>query len=130
MFVQPVEINNPEYRSGLYRSLASKKHTMFGVWARDIVLVLVLIWILNRYFCNWYLKNVLMETVLIQINNKKAYKLLKKLEQQQLIQVLRKNTPSDGKLSEKYAGKLSPETADRLQEQVTKSRKELQSSTF
>lgn len=70
-----------------------------------------------------------METVLIQINNQKAYKLLKKLEQQQLIRVLKKNTPPEGKLSEKYAGKLSPDTADRLQEHVTKSRKEWQSRT-
>ena len=68
-----------------------------------------------------------METVLIQINNKKAYKLLDKLERQQLIRVLKKKNPPEEKLSEKYGGKLSPNTADRLQEHVTQSREEWQS---
>lgn len=91
----------------------------------------VLIGSLNRYFTyNQYYKRVLMETVLIQINNQKAYKLLKNLEQQKLIRILKKNTPPQGKLSEKYAGKLSSDTADRLQEHVTQSRKEWQNRTI
>lgn len=71
-----------------------------------------------------------METVLIQINHQKAYKLLNKLEQQELIRILKKNIPPEGKLSEKYAGKLSPDTADRLQEHVTQSRKAWQKRTI
>ncbi len=70
-----------------------------------------------------------METVLIQINDQKAYNQLKKLEKQQLIRVLKKNNPPEGKLSEKYAGKLSPDTTDQLQQHVTQSRNEWQSRT-
>lgn len=70
-----------------------------------------------------------MEKVFIQINNQKAYKLLDQLEQQQLIRILNKRTSSEGKLSDKYAGKLSPDTAGRLQESVSKSREEWHSRT-
>lgn len=65
-----------------------------------------------------------METVLIQINNAKAYKLLEDLEDLQLIKVLKKSTESPQKLSEKYAGKLPSEVADELQEYVNQSRNE------
>lgn len=68
-----------------------------------------------------------METILIQINDPKAYKLLEKLEQRKLIRLMKKKEPAKGRLSEKYAGKLSGETADRLQKQVTQSREEWQS---
>lgn len=71
-----------------------------------------------------------METLLIQINDPEAYKLLKKLEQRQLIRVMKKNSPAEGRLSEKYAGKLSKETADRLQKKVSKSREEWQNRTI
>jgi hypothetical protein len=71
-----------------------------------------------------------METLLIQINDPEAYKLLKKLEQRQLIRVMKKNSPTEGRLSEKYAGKLSKETADRLQKRVSKSREEWQNRTI
>jgi len=71
-----------------------------------------------------------METILIQINHQKAYKLLNRLEQQQLIRVLKKNIPTEGNLSEKYAGKLSPKTTDRLQEHLIKSRNEWQNRTI
>lgn len=65
-----------------------------------------------------------METVLIQINNSKAYKLLEDLEDLNIIKVLEKNNPPKEKLSEKYAGKLPSEVADQFQEYVTQSRKE------
>jgi len=71
-----------------------------------------------------------METLLIQINDPEAYKLLKKLEQRQLIRVMKKNSPAEGRLSEKYSGKLSKETADRLQKRVSKSREEWQNHTI
>ena len=68
-----------------------------------------------------------METILVQINDPKAYKLLEKLEQRKLIRLMKNKEPTEGRLSEKYAGKLSEETADRLQKQVTQSREEWQS---
>jgi len=65
-----------------------------------------------------------METVLIQINNIKAYKLLEDLEDLKIIKVLKKSTLPQQKLSEKYAGKLPSEVADELQNYVTQSRNE------
>ena len=65
-----------------------------------------------------------METVLIQINNSKAYKLLEDLEDLQIIKVLKKSILPQQKLSDKYVGKLPSEVADELQEYVTKSRDE------
>ena len=65
-----------------------------------------------------------METVLLQINNNKAYKLLDDLEDLNIIKVLKKSSIPTQKLSEKYAGKLPPEIADELQNYVTESRNE------
>jgi hypothetical protein len=65
-----------------------------------------------------------METVLIEITNKKAYRLLKDLEDLNIIKVLEKNGETQQKLSEKYAGKLPSDVAEDLQNYVTKSRKE------
>lgn len=65
-----------------------------------------------------------METVLIQINNSKAYRLLEDLEELKILKVLKKNVSPTQKRSEKYAGKLPENIADELQEYVTKSRNE------
>ena len=65
-----------------------------------------------------------METVLLQIKNKKAYKILEDLEDLNVIKVLEKSLQQEQKLSEKYAGKLPSEIADQLQDYVTKSRNE------
>lgn len=65
-----------------------------------------------------------METVLIQINNNKAYKLLEDLEDLQIIKVLKKSIEPQQKLSEKYGGKLPSDIADELQDYVSKSRNE------
>jgi hypothetical protein len=65
-----------------------------------------------------------METVLIQINNSKAYRLLEDLEDLQIIRVLKKSIQQDQKLSEKYAGKLPSDVADELQVYITQSRNE------
>ncbi len=65
-----------------------------------------------------------MEKVFIQINHEKAYKLLDELEKQNLIQILNRRSFSKGKLSEKYAGKISSQAAERLQVYVAKSRDE------
>lgn len=71
-----------------------------------------------------------METVLVQINNNKAYKLLEDLENLQIIKVLKKSKVQNQKLSEKYAGKLPPDVADELQKYVTKSREEWNSHSI
>jgi len=65
-----------------------------------------------------------METVLLQINNNKAYKILEDLEDLDIIKVLKKSTVPKQKLSEKYAGKLPSNIADELQDYITKSRSE------
>jgi len=65
-----------------------------------------------------------MDTVLIQINNDKAYKLLEDLEDLHIIKVLKRNTEPVQKLSEKYAGKLPSSIADELQNYVTQGRDE------
>jgi len=63
-----------------------------------------------------------MNTILIQINNDKAYKLIEDLEELHLIKVLRKDSKPTQKLSEKYAGKLSDKVADEMQEYISQSR--------
>jgi len=71
-----------------------------------------------------------METVLIQINNNKAYKLLEDLEDLHIIKVLKKSTQPNQKLSEKYAGKLPSAIADELQNYVSQSRNEWNNSSI
>jgi hypothetical protein len=65
-----------------------------------------------------------METVLIQINSNKAYKLLEDLEDLKIIKVLKKSIQPQQKLSEKYAGKLPSDIADEIQNFVNESRNE------
>ena len=65
-----------------------------------------------------------METVLVQINNSKAYRLLQDLEDLNILKVINKNVKPSQKLSDKYAGKLPSDVADELQNYVTKSRQE------
>lgn len=45
-----------------------------------------------------------MDTVLIELTNQKAMKLLLELEELRLIKVLKKNISSQNKLSDKYRG--------------------------
>ena len=65
-----------------------------------------------------------METLLVQIKDEKAYKLLEDLEALQVIKVLKKSILSEQKLSEKYAGKLPAQVAEEMQDYVAQSRKE------
>jgi hypothetical protein len=65
-----------------------------------------------------------METVLIQINNDKAYRLLEDLEDLNLITMLRERAEPKQKLSDKYAGQLPGDIADELQNYVSQSRNE------
>ncbi|HAQ18320.1 MAG TPA: hypothetical protein DCR40_03700 [Prolixibacteraceae bacterium] len=71
-----------------------------------------------------------METVLIQINSNKAYKLLEDLEDLNIIKVLKKSIQPQQKLSEKYAGKLPSDIADELQNFVNESRNEWNSRSI
>lgn len=65
-----------------------------------------------------------METVLIQINNNKAYKLLEDLEELHIIKVLKKSIQPQPKLSERYKGVFSHEDAKSFNEYTKSSRKE------
>ena len=65
-----------------------------------------------------------METVLIQISNSEAYELLEDLEDLHIITGLKKNIQPLQNLSEKYAGKLTSEVAEELQNYVSQSRNE------
>ncbi|MDA3880695.1 MAG: hypothetical protein PF436_09935 [Prolixibacteraceae bacterium] len=65
-----------------------------------------------------------METILVQINNSKAYRLLEDLEDLRIIKMLKKNIQPKQKLSERYAGKLPSDVANELQDFVTQSRDE------
>jgi hypothetical protein len=71
-----------------------------------------------------------METVLVQINDKKAYKLLENLEDLRILKVLKGMMQPPQNLSEKYAGKLPSNIADDLQNYVTQSRQEWNRKTI
>lgn len=63
-----------------------------------------------------------MQTVIVQLTNQKALRLLENLEELHILKVLKKNINPDEKLSDKYAGKISGELADKLQKHITESR--------
>jgi hypothetical protein len=67
-----------------------------------------------------------METVLLQINNSKAYKLLEDLEAMHIIKVLKKSTEAKKNLSAKFAGSLnlSDEEYNNFQDSVNQGRNE------
>ena len=65
-----------------------------------------------------------METIVVQITNNKALKLLQELEELNLIKLLKTKADTSQTLSEKYAGKLSSSTVDKLQEHIKQSRNE------
>jgi hypothetical protein len=66
-----------------------------------------------------------METVLLQINNNKAYRLLEDLEDLHIIKVLEKSTqPIKQKLSDKYRGIISKEQGQKLNEHIKQMRSE------
>ena len=65
-----------------------------------------------------------METVTVLLLNKKALNLLKQLEELNLIKLLEENADPDQKLSDRFAGKLSDDTAEKLHKYVKQSREE------
>jgi hypothetical protein len=64
-----------------------------------------------------------METVLLQINNQKAYRLLEDLEDLQIIKVLNKSIQPKKKPSD-FFGTLSEEEGEKFQAYITQSRNE------
>lgn len=67
-----------------------------------------------------------METILLQINNNKAYKLIEDLEALNIVKVLKKNSQTKEKLSSRFAGALhlSDEEYNNMQDSLTQSRNE------
>lgn len=67
-----------------------------------------------------------METVLLQINNDKAYRLIEDLEALDIVKILKKETEPKKKLSERFAGslKLTDEQHQDLQNQLIQMRNE------
>jgi len=65
-----------------------------------------------------------METVFVQINHAKAYKLLQDLEELDIIKVLKKDIKPQIKLSEKYKGVFSAEDAKNFNEYTQTARKQ------
>lgn len=67
-----------------------------------------------------------METVTIELKKAKSMALLEDLEALDIIKIIRKKTPPKPpeKLSDMFAGSISPEEADKLNEYIKKSRDE------
>lgn len=67
-----------------------------------------------------------METILLQINNDKAYKLIEDLEALNIVKVLNKSAEPKEKLSARFAGSLNltNEEYNNLQDSLTQSRNE------
>lgn len=67
-----------------------------------------------------------METVLLQINNNKAYKLIEDLEAMHIVKVLKKSSAAKGKLSDRFAGSLNltDEEYTNFQEEIKQGRDE------
>lgn len=67
-----------------------------------------------------------MDTVLLQINNDKAYKLIEDLEALHIVKVLKKTVQPKEKLSAKFAGSLnlSDEEYNNFQDSIKQGRNE------
>ncbi|MEI7979904.1 MAG: hypothetical protein WCI53_13735 [Bacteroidota bacterium] len=67
-----------------------------------------------------------METILIQLNNNKAYQLLKDLEELNIIKLLRQPLEDEQTRSKKYSGKLnlSDNEFNAFQNHISESRNE------
>ncbi|MCA0427804.1 MAG: hypothetical protein LCH37_10255 [Bacteroidetes bacterium] len=70
-----------------------------------------------------------METVIVELTNQKALKLLEELEDLKILKLIRPNETKKLNLSEKYEGKISKELADKLQLHISESRNQWESNT-
>ncbi len=66
----------------------------------------------------------IMDTVIIQLTTPKTMKLIKELEELNLLRILENNHLIKGNLSEKYAGKLSADIAEDIQNHIIQSREQ------
>ena len=79
----------------------------------------------NQSLLTFAIDSFMDNTMLIQITNKKAVKLIHELEELNLIKVLNENLPSrSGKLSGKYKGIINKEQAKELNEHIKQMRSE------
>jgi hypothetical protein len=69
-----------------------------------------------------------MQTILIELTNAKALKLLRDMEALDLIRLLPQETEKQN-LADKYFGKLNNEVAEEMQEYIKKSREEWDQNT-
>ncbi len=65
-----------------------------------------------------------MKTITVELSSIKALKLLKDLEDLNLLRILSSEKAARLRLSEKYAGKLSVDVAEKLQRQIGIEREE------
>jgi hypothetical protein len=65
-----------------------------------------------------------MDTLLIEVTNQNAYNLLRELEKLHLIKVIKNTSTPKIRLSDKFAGKLPPADAEKLQAHIKQSREE------
>lgn len=65
-----------------------------------------------------------METVIIEIKNLKAYKILNNLQELDIIKIIKKTKKKPLNLSEKYSGKLSEDVAISMINSIDQIRKE------
>ena len=65
-----------------------------------------------------------METLTIELYNSSARKLLKDLEDLNILRVVKKKSSKPKNLADKFAGKISKKTATEMQINIDKSRKE------
>jgi len=69
-----------------------------------------------------------MDNVIIQLTTPKTMRLLQELEELHLLRVLKRYVGTEGKLSDKYAGKLPSGIAEDLQKHIAQSRNEWDSN--
>lgn len=65
-----------------------------------------------------------MTTIEVQVTNQKAIKLLKDLEDLQLLKIVRRKKKPPAKLSEKFSGILPDSVAEEMQKYIVQSRNE------
>nr|WP_293837125.1 hypothetical protein [uncultured Arsenicibacter sp.] len=68
-----------------------------------------------------------MDTLLIELTNPKAFDLVKDLEALNVLRIMSRQTVESSRLSERFAGKLSADTAKALQQHIQQSRSEWES---
>ncbi len=71
-----------------------------------------------------------MDTLLIELTNPKAFDLVKDLEALNILRIMSRQTVDPPRLSDRFAGKLSAETAKALHQHIQESRNEWESRSI